>query len=203
MPVAVFRLTPWEIVSSAMTRNTPPRARAARRRNREAILAADGLLGIEASAQERETGIDPAGERKDAVSHRAIPRSRSTRMGIAVLPAMPESAGHGHARRRVPDLTKPRIIQPRAPLAVRNALKAAPVSLGQAAIRRVYRQDNEADMLLALDREITARLAPRGSREMTRLRRHVAELEAENERLRRVLRDAGMDHTVLAPVLMR
>lgn len=134
---------------------------------------------------------------------RAPRKTSHIRGDIPALPFILGIAGGKSRRSREPSALQARIIQPRAPAAVRDAIRTAPVSLGQAAIKRIFREENEASMLLAFDREIAARLAPRGSREMTRLRRHVAELEAENERLRHALREAGLASAALAPVLMR
>ena len=180
-----------------MIRSMSSRTRAARRLDREALRSADALLGNETRSPPRETQIDPVPDIASGTGYRAAQKTTASRGGVP-------RAAHvkGRHGQRITLFARARLIQPRAPAQVEAAIEAAPVSLGQAAIRRIYREKNEAGMFLALDREIAARIAPRGSREATRLRRHVAELEAENQRLRLALRKAGIDPAVVSPGFM-
>ena len=182
-----------------MIRSMSSRTRAARRLDREALRSADALLGNETRSPPRETQIDPVPDIASGTGYRAAQKTTASRGGV---PRAAHVKGRPGLQKRITLFTRARLIQPRAPAQVEAAIEAAPVSLGRAAIRRIYREKNEAGMFLALDREIAARIAPRGSREATRLRRHVAELEAENQRLRLALRKAGIDPAVVSPGFM-
>jgi len=67
---------------------------------------------------------------------------------------------------------------------IQDALDASPVALSAAALLRIARQPTESALLAALNAEVCTKMAPRAPSELTRLRRRVAELEAEVARLR-------------------
>lgn len=163
------------------------------RDRRDAFQAAERLLGREVAGGDPLTVLAPPDWRDTPpgfcepepepiepppdISHHAARKAKGRPRGGIRQAAREAGMSEGaYRRRRAVGLTAD----------AAEAFHTAPVPLSRAALDRIGRCP-PPDMLAAVHREIAAATGPRRPSELTRLRRRVAELEAENQRLRAAL----------------